>query len=145
MAIGAPKWHDSAMPRFVLHYHDCPRSFGRPSHWDLMLERDARLATWSFETLPEDWRRKLGVSAPASCDAITVEKLPDHRLAYLDYEGPVSGDRGTVARCDVGEYEPVEETATIVHVRLHGAKLAGQLQLRQLSPKQWQASFTADD
>lgn len=31
------------------------------------------------------------------------EEGPDHRRAYLDYEGPVSGDRGVVARRAAGE------------------------------------------
>lgn len=144
MAISAPMWHDCTMPRFVLLYHDCPRSFGKPSHWDLMLERDAGLSTWSFETLPEVWRRTLGVSTRAVSDAITAEKLPDHRLAYLDYEGPVSCNRGMVTRCDAGEYQPVEVTATLINVRLQGAKLAGVLQLKKLSHQRWQASFAAD-
>ena len=32
-------------------------------------------------------------------------RLPDHRLAYLEYEGPVSGNRGVVRRIDSGKYE----------------------------------------
>ena len=34
-----------------------------------------------------------------------AEVLPDHRLAYLDYEGPISGDRGSVTRWDRGTYD----------------------------------------
>jgi hypothetical protein len=30
------------------------------------------------------------------------EERPDHRRAYLDYEGPISGDRGVVARRAAG-------------------------------------------
>ena len=33
-----------------------------------------------------------------------AEALPDHRLIYLEYEGPISGDRGTVVAWDRGEY-----------------------------------------
>ncbi len=29
-------------------------------------------------------------------------RLPDHRAAYLDYEGPISGDRGRVRRLATG-------------------------------------------
>lgn len=29
----------------------------------------------------------------------------EHRRLYLDYEGPISGDRGSVRRVDAGTYE----------------------------------------
>lgn len=29
---------------------------------------------------------------------LDAERITDHRPAYLDYEGPISGDRGTVTR-----------------------------------------------
>lgn len=32
-----------------------------------------------------------------------AERLPDHRAMYLDYEGPVSGGRGTVIRVAEGK------------------------------------------
>jgi len=38
-----------------------------------------------------------------------AERLPDHRSAYLDYEGPVSGGRGTVRRVAAGELEVVRD------------------------------------
>lgn len=34
-----------------------------------------------------------------------LEELPEHRLIYLDYEGPISGDRGSVTRVDAGEID----------------------------------------
>lgn len=36
---------------------------------------------------------------------VVAERLPDHRTAYLEYEGPVSGNRGEVARVAWGECE----------------------------------------
>ena len=75
------------MPRFVLLEHDHP-----VLHWDLMLECGHALRTWRLDRIPT-------VAA-----TIPAEPLPDHRLAYLDYEGPVSGDRGSVKRVDAGEF-----------------------------------------
>ena len=48
------------------------------------------LKTWACREPPQ-----AGVEIP--CEA-----LADHRLAYLDYEGPISGGRGSVTRWDRG-------------------------------------------
>lgn len=76
-----------------------------------MLERDGVLMTWRLAELPV-------ASAP-----LAATPLADHRVAYLDYEGPVSGDRGEVRRVDAGEYLLVSESATELQVELHGALL----------------------
>jgi hypothetical protein len=39
----------------------------------------------------------------------SAERLGDHRAVYLDYEGPISGGRGRVARVAAGEVEGVRE------------------------------------
>ena len=106
------------MPRFVLLRHECPPSLGKPSHWDLMLEREGRLLTWSLAALPAAW----GVDGAAGEEALAATRLLDHRIAYLDYEGPISGDRGAVTRVDRGEYEAVEETDCEIRVRLRGER-----------------------
>ena len=36
---------------------------------------------------------------------VEVQKLRNHRVAYLTYEGPISGDRGSVLRVDEGRLE----------------------------------------
>jgi hypothetical protein len=66
----------------VLHHTGIPMP-----HYDLMFELHpgARLATWRCP----DW--------PVESGAL-LERLADHRLEYLDYEGPVSNNRGQVAR-----------------------------------------------
>ena len=58
-----------------------------------MLEQDGVLRTWAL------------AEEPAAQAEIAAEALGDHRLDYLEYEGPVSGDRGSVSRWDEGEYE----------------------------------------
>ena len=51
--------------------------------------------------------------------AIVVERLPDHRHRYLDYEGPISSDRGSVQRVASGEIIDVVEESTSGAIRLH--------------------------
>ncbi|RIK81522.1 MAG: hypothetical protein DCC67_08170 [Planctomycetota bacterium] len=125
------------MPRFVLLYHDCPSSAGKPSHWDLMLERGGSLMTWSLEHLPQSWRPSSpgGPAAPVE-ETLAARRLADHRLAYLEYEGPLSGGRGHVARRDAGAYRVLGETAQTLTVELAGGSIAGlvRLELQQDGP-----------
>ena len=86
------------MPRYVLLRHDCPDDYRDGPHWDLMLELGESLLTWSLAELPAAWQEeKTGPSA------VAAEQLPNHRLAYLDYEGEVAGGRGKVTRHAFGE------------------------------------------
>ncbi len=111
------------MLQYVLLWHDCPADYREGSHWDLMLERsdvvdEHRLATWSLSILPNEWLRLLGHEGESAEGPIVAERLADHRAAYLDYEGPVSGDRGAVTRWASGPVEWLAETPELVHVRL---------------------------
>ncbi|MBX9791968.1 MAG: hypothetical protein K2Y37_23845 [Pirellulales bacterium] len=105
------------MPRFVALYHDCPDDRPRPSHWDFMLEADGVLRTWALERAPD-----------SAADQI-AEQLPDHRIAYLDYEGPVSGDRGEVTRWDAGEYRWLTNEPATVVIDVVGRRLRGVVTL----------------
>jgi DNA polymerase Ligase (LigD) len=102
------------MPRFVVLTHDHPFL-----HWDLMLEQGDALRTWRLARPPE------------AGEPIDAEVLPDHRLAYLEYEGPVSGDRGTVERWDGGTYDIVESTVDRLLVRFDGHRLSGDASIAQ--------------
>ncbi len=103
------------MPRFVVLEHDHP-----VLHWDLMLEVGDALRTWRLAAPPE-----------LNAGPIVAEELPDHRLAYLDYEGPVSGGRGQVLRWDRGVFEWGDAQERCLIVRLQGSRLNGVLMLRQ--------------
>lgn len=95
------------MPRYVLLRHECDHLRGG-SHWDLMLERNGTLATWALNALPSPWVAQLAKSSSVddsvANDPVAATKLPDHRVAYLDYEGPVSERRGSVTRVAAGTY-----------------------------------------
>ena len=92
------------MPRYVLLWHEMPPDADRASHWDFMLEREGVLWTWTLETLPATWREQCGLSYDDASVEVMALRLGDHRLEYLEYEGPVSGDRGNVERVAAGEF-----------------------------------------
>ncbi len=106
------------MPRFVILQHETDAG----SHYDLMLEVGGVLKTWSLSEPPEADRE------------VACKSLPDHRLAYLDYEGPISGGRGSVTRWDQGTYQREEPTATEWVVELFGDRLVGRATLAPHAP-----------
>jgi DNA polymerase Ligase (LigD) len=99
-------------------------------HFDLMLEVGAKLRTWRLTTPPEAGR------------AMPAEASFDHRLLYLDYEGPISGDRGHVRRWDTGTYEGEAAGEELIVIELAGQQLRGQLDLRHSSGQNWEALYT---
>lgn len=106
------------MPRFVLLRHDVPADFGRPSHWDLMLEDGAELLTWALEQLPSN-----------DCPVPAIRLAP-HRIEYLDYEGPVSRARGFVQRRDAGTFMWLDRSETLLRIDLRGTEFQGVVTLR---------------
>lgn len=66
-------------------------------HFDLMLETDdtSPLLTWRLDRWP---------------GPTTITLLPPHRRAYLEYEGPVSNNRGEVRRVEAGSYATVQRS-----------------------------------
>ena len=104
------------MPRYVLLTHDHPFP-----HWDLLLETGEVCRAWRL------------LEEPGCNREIAAEPLPDHRRLYLDYEGPVSGNRGSVERWDSGTYSTVSESAAALVVRLNGQRGLGVGQLTSAS------------
>jgi hypothetical protein len=122
------------MARFVILRHTMPPSSPRRSHWDLMLEDGPALKTWALDQLP----------TPEG--AVEGERLADHRRAYLDREGPVSGDRGAVSRWDTGDLRWETRTDDQLSCHVAGRHLVGRLRLtRNPEPAQrWRVEFTPD-
>jgi hypothetical protein len=111
-------------PRFVVLEHDHPFR-----HWDLMLEAGEALRTWRL-------------AAPPGPGVVTeATPLGDHRRLYLDYEGPVSGDRGRVSRWDQGTFGWECDEGGRVVVRLDGDRLRGVLRLGRGPDGTWRAAF----
>jgi hypothetical protein len=113
------------MPRFVLLHHECPPESSVPSHWDLMLERHGVLMTWRLAELPPAWSRVEQPISPPESKLTPPVRLADHRLAYLDYEGPISGGRGQVCRYDGGTYEVLRESGEQLVVNFAGEWVKG--------------------
>ena len=100
------------MPRFAILDHDWP-----VRHWDLLLEAGPTCLTWRLAAPPD---------RPGPIPAIAAAP---HRLVYLDYKGPVSGDRGTVSQWDAGTYERLDPHAAhpegTLRIVLHGRRMHG--------------------
>jgi hypothetical protein len=110
------------MPRFALVAHDHPFD-----HWDLFLEAGPVLRTWRLIPRLEE-----------NAD-VAAESTPDHRLSYLDYEGPISGDRGNVSRIDSGNFAWERDDAECLAIQIVGKVFVGRLVIasaqRQLSAR----------
>lgn len=73
-------------------------SLGRAAkdHLDWMFEQDDQtLQTWETPL----------VASFVEPMTVPTQRLNDHRIAYLDREGPLGGDRGEVTRVISGEYQ----------------------------------------
>jgi len=111
------------MPRFVILEHDHPYR-----HWDFMLEAGDVLRAWRL------------AAPPCLLQAVAALDLFDHRLLYLDYEGPLSGDRGSVARWDAGMFSWQTNESDRLAVQLEGRRVRGVAVLTRVQGDEW--SFT---
>jgi hypothetical protein len=111
------------MPRFAILDHDYPAA-----HWDLFLESGDSLHSWRLLAPLQP-----GITVPA-------EPTGDHRLLYLDYEGPVPGDRGTVVGVDRGTFAPEGDDPELVSIRLAGQRFVGRITLWR-TPDGWACRY----
>lgn len=116
------------MPRFVILEHDHPQL-----HWDLMLEAGPVLRTWRL-TAP-----------PVHGEAIAAAAVFDHRLLYLDYEGPIAGGRGRVVRWDRGTFLAQIQTESLIIAQLQGERLIGIMRLEHVEKNAWQFSMKVEN
>ena len=116
------------MPRFAILRHETPSGSPRPLHWDFLLEDAGTLLTWAL------------AESPATSGPIAAEALANHRTAYLDYEGPVSGNRGTVIRWDAGTFQWQRRNDREIVVILCGQVLNGDITLTRTDglSQRWQ-------
>ena len=113
------------MPRFVILHHHTPQAYVRPTHWDLMLEDDGQLLTWALSAMPQ-----------VDCDT-EAEQLSNHRIEYLNIEGPLSGARGTVKRIEAGEFEWLVRDEDQITIAPCGETLLGTAQLTRRDGQSW--------
>lgn len=86
-------------------------------HWDFLVEDGPALRTWAVDASIVE-----GVDLPA-------RSLPTHRPIYLDYEGDISGGRGTVRQLDAGTCEVLEWRDDRVRLAIRGSQLVGLVEL----------------
>ena len=87
------------------------------THYDLMIENGGVLWTWKFS------------ECPSAFGPQQSRRINDHRPIYLDYEGPVSGNRGTVTRVDGGNCFVEQESPAGYLFRFAGTTLTGRFSL----------------
>lgn len=90
----------------------------RNLHYDLRLEKDKVLKSWS---IPKEPPRKTGIKRLA----ISVE---DHPLGYEKFEGQIpQGEYGAgeVEIWDKGFYKVLKQDKTFWKIEIHGKKLSG--------------------
>ena len=103
------------------------------THWDLLLQQstgedqqstEKGLLTFEVPVPPESWNQQTA-----------VQKLPDHRLIYLDYQGPISKNRGSVTRVLEGTFHWRIKTETQLEIEIAQphSYFQGFLQLRKRS------------
>ncbi|MFM8477175.1 MAG: hypothetical protein ACKOEO_15450 [Planctomycetaceae bacterium] len=105
----APPATASPPHRWAILRHDFPWL-----HWDLLVARPNAPAATTWRLL----------RTPCINEPIAAQALPDHRLVYLDYEGPVSGGRGSVQRLHGGEWQEMA-TDSNCQPATHPAPTAG--------------------
>ncbi|MEZ6046026.1 MAG: DNA polymerase ligase N-terminal domain-containing protein [Planctomycetaceae bacterium] len=108
--------------RFTILIHDHPTL-----HWDLLIEEGEGLLAWRLLEEPDTPRK------------IACEELPLHRRLYLDYEGPVSGNRGHVQQWTTGSCELKRESDGVLRLALESPRLTGELTLVRDSNGNWTA------
>ena len=109
-------------PFVVLEHWSCEDP-ERADHFDLMLKTGDVLATWELFQWPPEPRQ-------------SVRRLADHRIDYLEYQGPVSGGRGFVKRIDEGRFEIRSSSADEMELILASQKFSGTVCLQRGEPDQ---------
>lgn len=110
------------------------------SHYDWLLAdpRDPLGLLWTARTheSSDTW---------ATRGSWKLEPISPHRRVYLDYQGAISGGRGSVLRVDRGWFVPQLWTASRMVLDLHFTRCAGLVELRRVSRKCWVAMMMACD
>ncbi len=98
-----------------------------------MLESGPTLRTWRLENPPQ------------ANSSVRATSLGDHRIIYLEYEGEISGGRGSVTRWDQGEFEWLADEPGMVQVILRGGRVAGRVYLCKGASDDWSLRLTSVD
>ena len=108
---------ENSEKKFVIQEHTTPDGV----HWDLMLEMENTLWTWRLNVPPAEIKN----------EAIGAERIHDHPLRFLTYEGPVQNGTGRVKIVDKGIYMLLKQTDTALLIDIQGELLSGRPKLSQ--------------
>ena len=103
--------------QFVIQQHTAPDGV----HWDLMLEMDDCLWTWRLNVPPDEIKDK----------PIDAERIHDHPLRFLTYEGPVQNNTGNVTITDKGTYQVKIQKTDRLEITFSGQTVSGVFELYQ--------------
>jgi hypothetical protein len=112
--------------RFVIQHH-----LEKNEHYDLMVELEKSDKLLTIKISPQDLDLLL------KSNKITAERLPGHRKEYLNYEGQVSGGRGTVKIFDSGKCKTVLYSEDRFEFELSGKKIAGKIVISSIDGKMY--------
>ncbi len=114
---------NSLYKSFVIQEHSAPEGV----HWDLMLQLGDALRTWRLSVPPEQIQN----------EPIPAEKIADHSLRFLSYEGPVQNNTGSVKIADRGNFTLFEQTEKEILFETAGQILKGKFQLQFQQNNLW--------
>jgi hypothetical protein len=109
--------------RFVIQEHTTAEGI----HWDLMLEQGDVLTTFRLEEMPSAIRGH----------RIRAERIFDHPLRFLTYEGPVQQGTGHVRIVDRGPCHSSDRSGVATVLELSGNVLHGSLTLTRTREAIW--------
>ena len=112
--------------RFVIQKHTKSGS----SHWDMMVQKGDFLQTWRLDKEPRQIHLQ---NTPAK-----AEKIFDHPLKFLTYEGPVNKGKGRVKIADAGTYKIINQDAGKIEMELAGEILKGKFILTHIAENGWE-------
>ena len=104
---------------FVIQEHRQPEEV----HWDLMIQREDVLWTWRMACPPE------AIADPP----LPLERIADHPVRFLTYEGPVQQNTASVRIADRGTVEILDPTEAALKIVFQGQVLKGPFLLSQQS------------
>ena len=110
--------------RFVILKH----VRGYDVHWDFMIESDGSLQTWRIDISPDILSQETG----------HAEKISDHPLRFLTYEGPVNKGKATVTIAETGKYRIIEKDGKNITLKMDGNILRGKFSLKHIDKENWQ-------
>ena len=119
-------------PMVLLRHTVAAQPGAGDDHFDLMIQEGSDPASPL-----RSWRVWVDVSTLRTGDHFIAEPTPNHRAAYLTYEGPVSGDRGTVQRISMGS-AVIWDEGTHLHIMTRWADGSFQRLLgRRVDDRAW--------